>query len=79
LDNGSVYLQYMQWSPASTIGSVSSTDYTTTLTQHIRPTCICCRGPHGLQRYAWSISQHCNVCSITENSLVHYLPARLAR
>ena len=25
---------------------------TTTLTQHIRPTCICCRRPYGLQRYA---------------------------
>jgi len=33
-------------------------------------------------RYAWSsvwsISQHCNVCMITENSPVHYLPAHLA-
>ena len=54
-----------------------------TSTEHIRPTCICCRGPYGLQRYAWSsawsISQRCNVCAITENSLVLYLPARLAR
>ena len=32
-------------SPASMIGSASSTDCTTTSTQHIRPTCICCRGP----------------------------------
>ena len=38
--------------PAFTIGSASPTDCTTTSTQHIRPTCICCRGRYGLQRYA---------------------------
>ena len=68
--------------PAFTIGSASPTDCTTTSTQHICPTCICCRGPYDLQRYAWSsawsISQHYNVCVITENSPVHYLPARSA-